>query len=60
MLDTLVNLELKFNYLFIGFNPRLELPLLNWRIKKSYLKLLKFNAFSIGLSLNYTTYPINI
>lgn len=60
MSDTLINLELNFNFLFVGFNPRLELPLLNWRIKKSYLKLLKFNAYSIGLSLNYTTFPIII
>jgi len=29
MSDTLVGIELAFNFLFIGFNPRLELPLLN-------------------------------
>lgn len=58
MSETLLDLELGFNFLFIGFNPRLEVPLLNWRIKKSYLKSVKFNAYSIGLSLNYTTFPI--
>lgn len=60
MSDTLFFLENSFNFLFIGFNPRLEVPLLNWRVKKSFLKALKFNAFSLGLSLNYTTFPIII
>lgn len=60
MSDTLINLEFNSNYLFVGFNPRLELPLLNWRIKKNYLKGLKFNCYSIGLSFNYTTYPVII
>lgn len=60
MSDTLISLEFYFNYLFIGFNPRLEVPLLNLRIRKSYLKALKFNAFSLGLSFNYTTFPVII
>jgi len=29
MSDTLLFLENSFNFLFIGFNPRLEVPLLN-------------------------------
>lgn len=34
---TLVELEYSFNYFFFGTNPRLEVPLLNVRIRKSYL-----------------------
>jgi len=47
------------NELFlIGSNPRLELPLLNSYIRKSYLNNLNFKIYSIGTGLNYITYPI--
>ena len=42
----------------IGSNPRLELPLLNSYIRKSYLNNLNFKVYSIGTGLNYLTYPI--
>lgn len=55
---TLVGLERLDTVLLIGCNPRLEVPLLNTRLKKNYSKNSKFKAYSIGLSLNYTTFPV--
>ena len=56
--DTLVNIENKNNILFVGTNLRLESPLINARIRKSYLNNSSFNAYSFGLSINYLTYPV--
>lgn len=56
--DTLSNIENKSNILFVGTNLRLESPLINARIRKSYLNNLSFNAYSFGLSINYLTYPV--
>ena len=58
MNDTLVNIENKNNILFVGTNLRLESPLVNARIRKSYLNNTSFNAYSFGLSINYLTYPV--
>jgi hypothetical protein len=54
----LINLEEINNLLIIGSNPRLEAPLLNSRLRKNYLKNSNFKVYSIGLALNYLTYPI--
>lgn len=56
--STLIGLESCNNYLFLGTNLRLESPLLNSRIRKSYLTNFSFSAYSIGLSVNYLTYPV--
>lgn len=37
---------------------RFEAPLLNARLRKSYLTKIDFQAFSIGFSLNYLTFPV--
>jgi len=44
--------------ILIGFNPRLELPLLNSYLRKNYLNNLNFKIYSIGFSLDYLTYPV--
>jgi len=51
-------LETKFNVLFIGLNIRLEIPLLNLRLRKAYMLYDFFSAYSIGCSLNFLTYPV--
>lgn len=55
---TIEKLESMFNILFLGSSIRLEAPLLNSRLRKVYLASNAFNAYSIGLSLFNTTYPI--
>lgn len=52
------DLEFKFNVLFLGMNIRLEAPLLNSRLRKAYLASSSFNAYSIGLSIKNTTFPV--
>lgn len=47
------------NLIFIGTNVRMELPLLNIKIRKNFLdnnNLL--NIYSFGLALDYLTYPV--
>jgi len=56
--DTLMNLEEKFNILFIGMDSRLEVPVLNSRLRKNYLRNIEFRCYSIGLAINYSTYPV--
>ena len=56
--STLDNIESLSNILFFCINPRLEMPLLNSRFRKAYLKLNNFMAYSIGFSLNFLTYPV--
>lgn len=56
--STLAELEFFYNILFIGSNPRLEVPLLNSRLRKNFVNNADFAAYSIGLALNYSTYPI--
>lgn len=55
---TLIKLEGLSNILFLGTNVRLEAPLLNLRLRKAFLGNFDFKAYSIGLSLNYLTYPV--
>lgn len=55
---TIEELELMFNVLFLGLNLRLEIPLLNSRLRKSFLIYDYFKAYSIGCSLNFLTYPV--
>lgn len=55
---TLIDLENLVNVLLIGVNPRLEVPLLNARLRKNYLNNFNFKVFSIGLGLSYLTYPV--
>jgi hypothetical protein len=56
--NTIKNLSNIIEILLIGSNPRLELPLLNSYIRKSYLNNLSFKIYSIGLGLNFLTYPV--
>lgn len=58
MNNTLFNLEQKTQFLFLGTNLRMEAPLLNARLRKSYLNNFDFKAYSIGLSLNHLTFPV--
>lgn len=44
--------------LFLGSNLRLESPILNYKLRKSFLKNYTFKAYSIGISNNYLTYPV--
>lgn len=56
---TLLQLENLNNLIFVGTNIRMELPLLNIRIRKNYLENLNnINIFSFGLALDYLTYPV--
>ncbi len=56
---TIINLEyILINFIF-NLNLRLESPILNTKIRKSYLKdKEKFLAISIGNSIDYLTFPI--
>jgi hypothetical protein len=56
--NTIKNLNNITEIFLIGCNPRLELPLLNSYIRKSFLNNLNFKVYSIGLGLNYLTYPL--
>lgn len=56
--DTLENLENKFNILLLGSNLRLDSPLLNARLRKSFLRNSSLKVYSIGLALNYLTFPV--
>lgn len=42
----------------IGTNLRLEVPLLNSRIRKNYLKNNMLLVLSLGLALDYLTFPV--
>jgi NADH dehydrogenase/NADH:ubiquinone oxidoreductase subunit G len=55
---TLINLENLNNIIFIGSNIRMELPLLNIRIRKNYIENNNLNIISFGLSIDFLTYPI--
>jgi len=57
--QTLVSLEASSIILLIGTNPRNEVPLLNSRIRKNYLLTNKqLDIFSVGLALDYLTFPV--
>jgi NADH dehydrogenase/NADH:ubiquinone oxidoreductase subunit G len=57
--DTLLGSEKVINnILFMGTNIRSEAPLINSRLRKNFLNNIEFKAYSIGLALNYTSYPI--
>jgi NADH-quinone oxidoreductase subunit G len=56
--ETFIGLELKTIFLFLGTNIRLEIPLLNARIRKLFLLKQEFNAYSLGLGLNHLTFPV--
>jgi len=56
--QTIKNICFLNNILFIGCNPRLEAPLLNTNYRKAYNNNNNIKIYSIGLALNYATYPI--
>jgi hypothetical protein len=56
--NTIKNLNYITEIFLIGCNPRIELPILNSNIRKSYLNNLDFKIYTIGLGINYITYPI--
>jgi len=55
---SILELEKVAFVLFLSTNLRMESPLLNSRIRKNYLLNPNIMLFSIGLSLQYLTYPI--
>jgi len=56
---TIVSLENSSIILLLGTNLRIEAPLLNSRIRKNYLSTNKqLVVFSIGLSIDYLTFPV--
>jgi len=55
---TFEKLELFLQTLFIGYNIRLEAPLVNARLRKAYLLNNEFQAYSIGLALTFLSYPV--
>lgn len=58
--STLRALENSSLFLFIALNLRLEAPLLNARLRKNYLSnLANTNYYSIGLALDYLTFPVH-
>jgi len=56
--NSLLELENINNLFFVGSNVRMELPLLNIRIRKNYMENNLVNLYSFGLSLDYLTYPV--
>jgi len=56
--NTLRDLNLVNDFLIIGSNIRLELPLLNSVFRKNYLNNINFKVYIIGLGLNYLNYTI--
>jgi NADH dehydrogenase/NADH:ubiquinone oxidoreductase subunit G len=54
---TLLDLENLYTIILFGSNLRMELPLLNSRLRKNYLYN-NLNIYSFGLSLNYLTFPV--
>jgi hypothetical protein len=56
---TLSEIEDVFVCFFFGLNLRLESPILNSRMRKSFLKNDNFLlAFSLGLSIDYISFPV--
>jgi NADH-quinone oxidoreductase subunit G len=55
---TLRNLVNSYNILLLGSNIRLEAPLLNSNIRKGYLNNNSLKVYSIGLNIDYLTYPV--
>jgi hypothetical protein len=56
---TLVDLETTAIVLLIGTNLRLELPLINARVRKNFLNINKtFIIYSFGLAVDYLTIPV--
>lgn len=56
--NTLSFLEHASILILVGTNPRLEVPLLNSRIRKNYLKNDLLSVFALGLGLDYLTFPV--
>jgi molybdopterin-dependent oxidoreductase-like protein len=57
--STILGLETLLLVFFFGVNLRAELPLLNIRLRKSFLQNDNFLlAFSLGLSLDYLSFPV--
>ena len=57
--NSLINLENLFFIILIGTNLRMELPLLNSRIRKSWINSnYSLVIYSFGLSLDYLTFPV--
>lgn len=56
---TLDELEFVNFFIFINLNLRMEAPLINSRIRKSFLVFLSnFLVFNFGSIISYTGYPI--
>jgi Molybdopterin oxidoreductase len=59
-MQSLKSLENSHIFLFIGVNLRLEAPVLNAKIRKSYLEGSNFfNAYTIGVLNMVPGYPIH-
>jgi len=56
---TVVSLEQASIVLLIGTNLRVEMPLLNSRLRKNYLLTNKqLPVYSLGLAIDHLTYPV--
>jgi len=56
---TIISLENSFVILLFGTNLRIEVPLLNSRLRKNYLSTNKqLIVYSIGLAIDYLTFPV--
>jgi len=56
---TIVSLENSYIILLLGTNLRIEIPLLNSRLRKNYLSTNKqLLVYSIGLAIDYLTFPV--
>jgi len=56
--SSLEKIELLVQILFIGNNIRLEAPLINARFRKAFLLNNEFQAYSLGLSVSFLSYPV--
>jgi len=55
---TLASFENLGNVFFFGTNPRLEVPLLNVRLRKSFLAFPSAKYYSLGLAIDNLNYPV--
>ena len=55
---TILSLESKTSFIFVGFNSRLECPLLNTRLRRCYQRNDTLRFFAFGLVNHYTNLPI--
>lgn len=55
---SMININKLSSILLIGTNPRIEAPLYNVYIRKSFLNNINLKIYSIGLNFEYLSYPL--